>query len=88
MHAMDTSYYLLIRRTADGLLVGWIPDLPGITASGVAEDEILRRLSCDARKLLCRMIAKRLPPPAPSPPDELPLGDRHGLYRRLLLILT
>jgi predicted RNase H-like HicB family nuclease len=84
---MDACYYSLIRRTADGLLVGWVPDLPGITASGPAEEEIIRRLSRDAKELLHKMAAKGLPPPEPSPTDALPLGDRHGPYRRLLLVL-
>jgi hypothetical protein len=84
---MDACYYSLIRRTADGLIVGWIPDLPGVTATGVAEEEILRQLSRDARELLRTMIGKGMTLPTPSPADTLPLGDRQGLYRRLLLIL-
>lgn len=84
---MDACYYLLIRRTPDGLFVGWVPDLPGVTACSVVEDEVVRRLSRDARDLLHKIVAKGLAPPAPSPPDELPLGDRQGLYRRLLLVL-
>ena len=84
---MDACYYLLIRRTSDAELVGWVPDLPGITASGVAEEELIRRISCDAKELLHRIVARGLPLPAPSPSDELPLGDRHGPYRRLLLVL-
>lgn len=84
---MDACYYSLIRRTQHGSLVAWVPDLPGITASGVAEDQVIRELSRSARLLLQKMIAKGLPLPAPSPADELPLGDRQGQYRRLLLIL-
>lgn len=82
------AYYSLIRRTQDGQFVGWVPDLPGVTASGVSEAEIVYRLSRDARELLDKIIAKGLPLPAPSATDALPLGDRHGLYRRLLLVLS
>jgi hypothetical protein len=84
---MDACYYSLIRRTQDGLLVGWIPDLPGVTVTGVADHEVLRGLSRNARDLLRKMAIKGLPLPRPSPADDLPLGDRAGPYRRLLLIL-
>jgi len=82
------AYYSLIRRTQDGQFVGWVPDLPGVAASGVSEAETVYRLSRDARALLDRIVARGLPPPAPSAADALPLGDRHGLYRRLLLVLS
>ena len=81
------AYYSLIRRTPDGQFVGWVPDLPGVGASGVSEAEIVYRLSRDARELVDRIVAKGLPLPRPSAADALPLGDRHGLYRRLLLVL-
>lgn len=81
------AYYSLIRRTQDGQFVGWVPDLPGVTASGVSEAEIVYRLSRDARELLDKIVAKGLPLPTPSATDALPLGDRHGPYRRLLLVL-
>ena len=84
---MDISYYSLIRRTMDGLLVGWVPDLPGVTASGLVEEEILRELSCAAKDLLRKIASKGLPKPRSSPADALPFGDRHGPYRRLLLVL-
>jgi predicted RNase H-like HicB family nuclease len=84
---MDTSYYSLIRHAQDGQYVGWMPDLPGVTASGVSEAEIIYRLSRDARQLLDRIVAKGLPLPRPSGADELPLGDPRGRYRRLLLDL-
>lgn len=85
---MDACYYSLIRRAPDGQLVGWVPDLPGVTASGTAEEEILRDLSRVARELLAKMLSKGLPPPKPSQAGELPLGDHVGRYRRLLLILS
>lgn len=84
---MDVRYYSLIRRTMDGLLVGWVPDLPGVTACGLVEEEILHELSCAAQKLLHKIINNGLPKPRSSPADALPFGDRHGPYRRLLLVL-
>ena len=85
---MEHCYYSLIRRAFDGLLVGWIPDLPGVMASSMLEEDIKRDLSRGARELLDKMTSKGLPLPKPSPADELPLGDRAGRYRRLLLVLT
>lgn len=84
---MDASYYSLIRHAQDGHYVGWVPDLPGVVASGVSEAEIIYRLSRDARELLDKIVAKGLPLPRPTAADELPLGDQRGRYRRLLLIL-
>jgi predicted RNase H-like HicB family nuclease len=85
---MDGCYYSLIRRTRDGEFVGWVPDLPGVMASGVSEAEVIYRLSRDARELLDKIVAKGLPPPTAAAADALPLGDRQGLYRRLLLVLS
>lgn len=85
---MDACYYSLIRRAEDGRFVAWVPDLPGVTAAGSSEDEVLRELSRSARERLHEMIIKGLPLPATSPVDELPHGDRAGRYRRLLLILS
>jgi predicted RNase H-like HicB family nuclease len=84
---MDAAYYSLIRRTRDGEYIGWVPDLHGVSASGVSEAEVIYRLSRDARELLDKIVARGLPPPAATAADALPLGDRHGLYRRLLLVL-
>ena len=84
---MDAAYYSLIRRTRDGEYVGWVPDLHGVSASGVSEAEVIYRLSREAGELLDEIVAKGLPLPAPSAADALPLGDRHGLYRRRLLVL-
>jgi hypothetical protein len=85
---MENCYYSLIRRAQDGLMVGWIPDLPGIMASGMQEDDIVRELSKGARALLDKMIGKGLLPPKPSSAGELPLGDPRGRYRRLLLVFS
>ena len=84
---MDAAYYSLIRRTRDGEYIGWVPDLHGVSASGVSEAEVIYRLSRDARELLDKIVARGLPPPEPTAADALPLGDRHGLFRRLLLVL-
>jgi len=46
---MDTSYYPLIRRSAVGQFVAWIPDLPGIAAADPNESEVLRELSRGAQ---------------------------------------
>lgn len=85
---MNNCYYSLIRRTQDGELVGWVPDLPGVQASGRVEDEIIRELSRLARDLVARITSRGLALPRPSRTDSLPLGDRQGRYRRLLLVLT
>jgi hypothetical protein len=85
---MDTCYYSLLRRTREGEFVGWVPDLHGITASSNVEDDVPRELARNAKQLLRKMIAKGMPLPKPSPPDDLPLGDRDGCYRRVLLVLT
>jgi predicted RNase H-like HicB family nuclease len=85
---MDACYYSLIRRARDGRFVAWIPDIPGITAVGPDEDQVIRELSRSARECLHKIVRKGLPPPATSPADDLPLGDHIGLYRRVLLILS
>jgi predicted RNase H-like HicB family nuclease len=85
---MDACYYSLIRKATDGQFVAWIPDLPGVTAISPNEDEVLRELSENARECVHKIVGKGLPLPAASPVDELPLGDRIGRYRRVLLILS
>ena len=85
---MSLSYYSLIRRTHDGCLVGWVPDLPGVQACGQLEDEIVRELSRLARELIARIASRGLSLPRPSLTDSLPLGDRQGRYRRLLLVIA
>ena len=84
---MEFRYYSLIRSTREGLLVGWVPDLPGVTASSFVEEDVVRELSRDARDLLRKIARKGLPTPRSSPADSLPFGDHHGPYRRLLLVL-
>ncbi|WP_395713182.1 hypothetical protein [Reyranella sp.] len=84
---MDSRYYSLIRCTKEGLLVGWVPDLPGVTASSFVEEDVVRELSRSAGELLQKIAGKGLPTPRPSPADALPFGDHHGPYRRLILVL-
>ncbi len=84
---MDSRYYSLIRCTKEGLLVGWVPDLPGVTAASFVEEDVVRELRLSARELLRKIAARGLPRPRSSPADALPFGDRHGPYRRTLLVL-
>lgn len=85
---MGTCYYSLIRKADDGRFVAWSPDLPGVTAAGNSEDEVLHEISRSAHELLQKILSKGLLLPATSPVDKLPLGDRAGRYRRLLLVLS
>jgi hypothetical protein len=50
-----------------GPRAGLIPDLPGVTACGLVEDDVIRDLSKGAQALLEKMIDKGLAPPKPSP---------------------
>lgn len=85
---MDVCYYSLIWRAGDGRIVGSVPDLPGVTACGFSEAEMLRDLSRTAQEHLRDRNARGLPPPAATPPDALTHDDGAGVYRRLLLILS
>jgi predicted RNase H-like HicB family nuclease len=80
----DACYYALIEREDDGGFVGWIPDLPGIVASGRTEDDALHGLSARARQCLHEMIMTGQPFPLARPVEELPAEPT--TYRRLLLI--
>jgi predicted RNase H-like HicB family nuclease len=48
----NACYYSLIEREDDGRFVAWVPDLPGVTATGLTEEEVLRGLSRSARQCL------------------------------------
>jgi predicted RNase H-like HicB family nuclease len=85
---MEACYYSLIRQTREGEFVGWVPDLPGVMASGSTDDIVLRQLSADARTLLHKIAGRGLRRPSCSPADAFPLGDRNGPYRRILLVLS
>ena len=84
----DACYYSLIERAEDGRFVGWIPDLPGATASGRTEDEVLRQLSENARQRLHDFLMSGQPPPSARPVDQLPSSKGRREVRRLLLIIS
>lgn len=82
---MDACYYCYIRRLPDGSFVGWVPDLPGVRASGITEDAVLRLLSRDARDFLHDLVIKGMPVPGTG--GETVRGEGTP-ERRLLLILS
>lgn len=84
---LDACYYSLIERVDDGRFVGWVPDLPGVTAAGYTEDETLRALSRSMRQHLGKLVLSGKPLPPPRPVDELPCSRGHRILRRLLLIV-
>ncbi len=84
---MDTCYYSFIRRLPDGSFVGWVPDLPGVRASGITEDAVVRLLSRDARDFLHDLVIKGMPLPVPGTGGETVRGEG-APERRLLLILS
>lgn len=86
---MDTCYYAIIERSDDGSFAARVPDLPGVSASGQTEDEVVRRVFNDARECLRNLIVSGQPMPAARPVDELP-PDRGGWrhVRRLLLVIS
>ena len=84
---LDACYYSLIERAEDGRFLGWIPDLPGATASGRTEDEVVQQLSRSARQQLHEFILNGRPAPAARPVDALPSSEGRREVRRLLLII-
>ncbi len=84
---LDACYYSLIERAEDGRFLGWIPDLPGATASGRTEDEVLRQLSESARQRLHDFLMSGQQPPPARPAEELPPSEGRREVRRLLLII-
>ena len=84
---LDACYYSLIERTDDGGFVGWVPDLPGATASGRTEDEVVHQLSESTRQRLHDLLMSGQPPPRARPVDELPSSEGRREVRRLLLII-
>lgn len=83
----DASYYSLIERTEDGSFVAWVPDLPGTTATGATEDEVIRQIFRSTRQRLRDMIINGDPIPRARPLDELPRRNGRSAFRRLLLII-
>lgn len=84
---MDASYYSLIERAEDGHFEAWIPDLPGVTASGNTEDEVLHLLSRCTRECLRNLILSGTPVPRPRPVEELPRRNGQRPFRQLLIII-
>ncbi|MDP2332453.1 MAG: type II toxin-antitoxin system HicB family antitoxin [Reyranella sp.] len=84
---LDACYYSLIERAEDGRFLGWIPDLPGATASGRTEDEVVQQLSQSARQQLHDLLMSGQPPPPARPVDALPPSEGRREVRRLLLII-
>jgi predicted RNase H-like HicB family nuclease len=84
---MDISYFSIIERADDGSFTAWVPDLPGVTADGATEEEVLRRVFRNARECLRNLIVIGQPLPEARPLEELP--QRHEReFRRLLLIIS
>jgi predicted RNase H-like HicB family nuclease len=82
----DACYYALIDRDDDGGFSGWIPDLPGVVASGATEHDVYHRLFSRARQCLHDMIVTGQPLPLARPVAELP--QEPTTYRRLLFIIS
>lgn len=84
---MDTCYFAIIERIDDGSFTAWVPDLPGVTADGATEEEVLQRVFRNARECLRNLIVTGQPLPAARPLEELP--QRHAReFRRLLLVIS
>lgn len=85
---MDASYYSIIERGEDGHFWGWVPDLPGVSADGLTEKEVVDRLLSSVRECLRNLIVTGEPVPRPRPSEELPRRDGARELRRLLLIIS
>ena len=83
---LDVCYYALIDREDDGGFTGWIPDLPGVVASGPTEGDVLHSLADRARQCLHDMVMTGEPLPAARPADDLP--EEPTTHRRLLLFIS
>ena len=84
---LDACYYSLIERADDGRFIGWVPDLPGATASGSTEDEVVHQLSESTRQRLHDLLMSGQQPPPARPAEQLPMSDGRQEIRRLLLII-
>lgn len=85
---MDTCYYSIIERNADRSFTAWVPDLPGIAASGSTEEEVLQRIFGQARECLRNLIVTGQPIPAARSLEELPQHAGGRQCRRLLLVIS
>lgn len=54
-----------VEREEDGRMLASVPDLPGVMAYGVTEDEAVRRVKAIALQVLADMIesGEEVPPP-------------------------
>ncbi len=84
---MDTNYFSIIERADDGSFTAWVPDLPGVTADGATEEEVLQRVFRNARECLRNLIVTGQPLPEARPLEELPQHHERE-FRRLLLIIS
>lgn len=84
---LDACYYSLIERTDDGRFVGWVPDLPGATAIGRTEDEVVHQLTRSTRQHLHDLLMSGQQPPPARPAEKLPSSEGRQEIRRLLLII-
>jgi len=85
---MDACYYSIIERGEDGHFWAWVPDLPGVTADGRTEQEVIDRLLPEVRNCLRNLIVTGEPVPRPRTAKELPRRDGARELRRLLLIIS
>lgn len=86
--AMDACYYSIIERGEGGHFWGWVPDLPGVSADGLTEQEVVDQLARSMRECLRNLIVTGEPVPRPRPPEELPRRNVARELRRLLLIIS
>jgi len=85
--SVDTCYFSIIERADDGCFTAWVPDLPGVTADGETEAEVLRRVFRSARECLRNLIVISQPLPEARPLEELPQRQERE-FRRLLLVVS
>ena len=78
----------IIAESGGGYVDNDIARLIGHSRELIRDHGHAAELSRKARELIQKIVAKELPLAAPSPADKLPLGDREGPYRRMLLILS
>lgn len=84
---MDTCYFSIVERADDGSFTAWVPDLPGVTADGATEEEVLQRVFRQARACLRNLIVTGQPLPEARHVEELPKRNKRE-FRRLLLIVS
>ena len=85
---MDACYYSIIERTEQGGFAAWVPDLPGVSAGGATEEEVLHGVFRLARERLRNLIVSGTPLPRARPVEELPRGTTGRHFRQLLLVIS